>query len=215
MASVRSLAAEFTSKHQKLDALINNAGVFLAARDVTPEGFERMFATNYFGPFLLTRLLIRSLEEAKPSRIVNVTAPSTTRPDLDDLQGERKFSSMSAFGESKAADLLFTYALARRLEGRGVTVNAFHPGIMKTGLNRTAPGAVKLIGGMMNLFAGKPPMVAAEALVKLATSEEFAQTNGLLIHGGKPISAPFIDERELQESLWKVSCGLVGVEETL
>jgi NAD(P)-dependent dehydrogenase (short-subunit alcohol dehydrogenase family) len=182
---------------------------------VTSEGFEQMFATNYLGPFLLTRLLFPYIEAGKPSRIINVTAPSTTRPDLEDLQGEGKFSSLNAFGASKAADLLFTYALARRLVGPAVTVNAYHPGIMKTGLNRTAPAPVRLLGGMMNLFAGKPPLVAAEDLVKLATSDEFAQTNGQLVHGGKPISAPFVDDKDLQERLWKVSCGLVRVEETL
>jgi NAD(P)-dependent dehydrogenase (short-subunit alcohol dehydrogenase family) len=215
MASVRSLVDEFLAKNQKLDVLVNNAGVFLANREVTPEGFERMFATNYLGPFLLTRLLLPSLEAGKPSRIINVTAPSTTKPDLDDLQGGKKFSSLGAFGASKAADLLFTYALARRLEGRGVTVNAYHPGIVKTDLNRTAPGAVKLIGGVMNLFAGRPPAVAAEDLVKLATSDEFTQTSGLLLHRSKPISAPLVDDTNLQEKLWKISCGLVGVEETL
>jgi len=130
--SVRSLAAEFGAEYSKLDVLINNAAVVMSSRTMTPEGFEQMFATNYLGPFLLTRLLIPYLEAARPSRIINVTAPSTTRPNLDDLQGERKFSSLGAFGASKAADLLFTYALARRLGGRGITANAYHPGIMKT-----------------------------------------------------------------------------------
>src|SRR2546428_7922654 len=94
LASVRSLAAEFGAKYSKLDVLINNVAVVLSSRTATPEGFEQMFATNYLGPFLLTRLLIPYLEAAKPSRIINVTAPSTTRPNLDDLQGERKYSSL-------------------------------------------------------------------------------------------------------------------------
>ena len=96
LASVRSLAAEFGARYSKLDVLINNAAVVMSRRRVTPEGFEQMFATNYLGPFLLTRLLIPYLEAARPSRINNVTAPSTTRPNLDDLQGERKFSSLGA-----------------------------------------------------------------------------------------------------------------------
>src|SRR2546426_10012925 len=120
LASVRGLAAEFVAKYSKLDVLINTAAVVMSSRRVTPEGFEQMFATNYLGPFLLTRLLIPYLEAARPSRIINVTAPSTTRPNLNDLQGERKFSSLGAFGASKAADLPFTYALARRLGGEGL-----------------------------------------------------------------------------------------------
>src|SRR2546422_6066206 len=116
-----------------------------------------MYARNYLGGFLPTRLLIPYLEAARPSRIINVTAPSTTRPNLDDLQGEQKFSSLGAFGASKAADLLFTYALARRLRGRGITANAYHPGIMKTNLNRTAPIPIRLVAGAMNRIAGATP----------------------------------------------------------
>jgi len=177
LASVHGLAAEFGAKYSKLDVLIYNAAVVLSSRRVTPEGFEQMFATNYLGPFLLTRLLIPYLEAARPSRIINVTAPSTTRPNLDDLQGERKFSSLGAFGASKAADLLFTYALARRL-GRGITANAYHPGIMKTSLNRTAPTPIRLVAGVMNRFAGATPERASEGLVQLAISVQFADTNG-------------------------------------
>lgn len=215
LASIRRLADEFADNHPSLDVLINNAAVFTSQRIVTQEGFEQMFATNYLGPFLLTRLLIPNLERGKASRIINVTAPSTTRPNLGDLQGERKFSPLRAFGASKASQLLFTYALARRLEGRGVTVSAYHPGIMKTDLNRTAPAPARLISGMINLFAGKPPSVAAEGLVNLATSEVPAETSGRLVHDGKIIRAPFIEDKGLQDGLWRISCGLVGVEETV
>ena len=215
LASVRKLAEELSVNHSSLEILINNAAVFLSSRIVSKEGFEQMFATNYLGPFLLTRLLVPNLERGKPSRIINVTAPSTTRPNLDDLQGERKFSALNSFGASKAADLLFTYALARRLEGRGITANAYHPGIMKTGLNRTAPAPVRLVSGAMNLFAGRPPTLAAEGLVQLAMSEGFADTSGKLMRGGKTIAAPFIEDIDLQERLWRASCSLVGVEETI
>ena len=215
LASVRKLADELTVNHSSLDVLINNAAVFLSSRIVSKEGFEQMFATNYLGPFLLTRLLIPHLERGKPSRIINVTAPSTTRPNLDDLQGERKFSPLGAFGASKASQLLFTYSLARKLEGRGVTVCAYHPGIMKTDLNSTAPAPARLIASVINLFAGKPPSLAAEGLAKLATSENPAETNGQLVRNGKIMKAPFIEDKDLQDSLWRISCGLVGVEETV
>jgi len=183
--------------------------------DSDARGFEQMFATNYLGGFLLTRPLIPYLEAARPSRIINVTAPSTTRPNLDDLRGERKFSSLGAFGASKAADLLFTYALARRLGGRGITANAYHPGIMKTNLNRTAPTPIRLVAGVLNRLAGATPERASEGLVQLATSVQFADTNGQLMHGGKAMTAPFIGDKDLQDSLWKASCSLARVQETI
>jgi len=213
LSSVRGLASEFKAKYPRLDVLINNAAVYRGTRAVTAEGLETMFATNYLGPFLLTRLLIPQLEEARPSRIINVTAPSTTRPNLDDLQGEGKFGSLKAFGASKAADLLFTYELARMLKGRGVTVNAYHPGLVKTGLMREAPPMVRLVSGVMNLLAGSTPDGASEGLAQLATSAQFADTSGQLVHGMKVIKAPLIEDVELQERLWKVSCRLTGVQE--
>src|SRR5439155_23516985 len=97
MATVRSPDAAIGTKYAKLDGLINNAAVVMSSRRVTPEGFEQMFATNYLGPFLLTRLLIPYLEALRHSRSINVTAPSTTRPDLDYLQGERKLRLLGAF----------------------------------------------------------------------------------------------------------------------
>ena len=215
LSSVRNLVTEFSAKYQRLGVLINDAAVYKRTRTVTAEGFETMFATNYLGPFLLTRLLIPCLEEAKPSRVINVTAPSTTRPNLDDLQCERKFGALNAFGASKAADLLFTYALARRLANRGVTVNAYHPGLVKTSLMREAPAPVRAITGAMNLFAGRSADMAAEGLVQLATSEEFQATNGLLIHDGKSVSAPFKDDRDFQDNLWRASSALVGLHEDL
>jgi NAD(P)-dependent dehydrogenase (short-subunit alcohol dehydrogenase family) len=214
LGSVRRLAADFGARYSRLDILVNNAGAFLSNRVTSSDGFELMFATNYLGPFLLTRLLIPYLEAGRPSRIINVTAPSTTRPNLDDLQGERRFSALGAFGASKAADLLFTYALARRLEGRVVNVNAYHPGIVRTNLNRTAPAPIRLVSGIMNLFVGKTPKSAAEGLVQLATSPEFAEMNGKLVHDGHPISAPFVDDKDLQDRLWNATCGLLDIPES-
>jgi NAD(P)-dependent dehydrogenase (short-subunit alcohol dehydrogenase family) len=172
-----------------------------------------MFATNYLGPFLLTRLLIPRLEAAKPSRVINVSAPSSVKPDFDDLQGERKFGAIGAFGASKAEDLLFTYALARRLEGRGVTVNAYHPGIVRTNLVRGAPTAVRIITSILNVFLAVSPRRASQGLVELATSPQFQGTTGTLVHSGKTMDAPFSDDMETQSRLWQVSCKLTGLPE--
>lgn len=146
MSSVREAAAEFKRRHDRLDVLINDAAVFLNSRSVTLEGHERMFATNYLGAFLLTNLLVDELAAAAPSRVINVTAPATTAPDPEDPESERGFRPALAFGRSAAAKLLFTYALSRRLQARGVSVNAYHPGVTRSGLMRDAPTMMKVWG---------------------------------------------------------------------
>jgi NAD(P)-dependent dehydrogenase (short-subunit alcohol dehydrogenase family) len=208
-ASVRGLAAEFSAKYPKLDLLVNDAATFVSKRRVTPDGLELMFATNYMGPFLLTRLLIPKLEAASPSRVINVSAPSSIRPDFDDLQGERAFGAIGAFGASKAADLLFTYALARKLDGRGVTVNAYHPGIVRTRLVRGAPVAVRVITSVLSVSAKR----ASKGLVHLASSADFKGTTGAVIHDGKMVRAPFSDDIEAQDRLWQISCKLAELPE--
>jgi len=213
LASVRGLAAEFIAKYPKLDVLVNDAAVFTSKRIMTSDGLELMFATNYLGPFLLTRLLIPRLEAAGPSRVINVSAPSSMMPDFDDLQGERKFAPIVAFGASKAADLLFTYALARRLDGRGVTVNAYHPGLVRTGLVRGAPTAVRVISSILNVFMGVSPKRASRGLVELASSAQFAATSGALVRNGKTMRAPFSEDIEAQDKLWRASCKLAGLPE--
>lgn len=214
-ASVRGLAAQFEAKHPRLDLLVNNAAVFRSKRVVTSDGLELMFATNYLAPFLLTRLLLPRLEAARPSRVVNVSAPSSIMPDFDDLQGERAFGSIGAFGASKAALLLFTYALARKLQGKGVTVNAYHPGLVRTNLVRGAPTAVRAITGVLNVFMGVSPKRASRGLVHLASSADFEGTTGALVHDGKKMNAPFGDDLEAQERLWRLSCELTGLPEAV
>ncbi len=213
LESVRGLAAEYGRKYPRLDVLVNDAAVFVDRRALTPDGLELIFATNYLGPFLLTRLLIPRLEAAQPSRIINVSAPSSMMPDFDDLQGVRSFGAIGAFGASKAADLLFTFALARRLEGRGVTVNAYHPGIVRTKLVRGAPAAVRIITSVLNVFMGVYPKRASKGLVELASSAQFASTTGALVHDGKTMNSVFSADIDAQDRLWQASCKLAGLPE--
>ena len=210
LSSVREAAAQIKTRHQRLKVLVNDAAVFLHDRQVTAEGHERMLATNYLGPFLLTNLLLDELVAGAPSRIINVSAPSTTAPDPDDLDGERRFSPTRAFGKTKAAELQFSYALSRRLRSRGVTVNAYHPGVTRTGLMRDAPTLIKLLSVALNLTA-RTPERAAQGLVELALSPAFEGVTGKLIHDGKPIKAPFVDKVEAQERLWSASEKLAGL----
>ncbi len=210
-ASIHAAAKDIKDRYKHLNVLINNAGMFIGKRTITSEGFELMFATNYLGPFLLTHLLLPLLETGKPSRIINVTAPSTTKPNFDDLQGERRFSAIRAFGASKAGNLLFTFALARRLKGGGVTVNSYFPGIVRTNLMRNALFPMRIITGVLNLFRGITPERASEGLVVLASSSQFENTTGQLIHKGKAIDSPFINDTATQERLWQVSELLAGI----
>lgn len=132
--SIHKLAEEFKARHNKLHILINNAGVYLTKRTITPDGFESTFAVNHLGPFLLTSLLIEILKSSAPSRIVNVSsdAHNGAKMDFDDLQAEKRFSGWQAYGQSKLAMILFTHELAKKLEGTGVTVNSAHPGVVRT-----------------------------------------------------------------------------------
>jgi NAD(P)-dependent dehydrogenase (short-subunit alcohol dehydrogenase family) len=120
---VRTAVTEFENRYDHLDVLINNAAVFKRQRTLTADGYETMFATNHLGPFLLTNLLLERLKASPAAHILTVTAPSTTKIAFEDLQAERKFSALQAFGASKAANLIFTYDPARRLASTNVTVN--------------------------------------------------------------------------------------------
>jgi len=210
MSSVRAAATEFKRRHTRLDVLINDAAVFLSDRNVTAEGHERMLATNYLGPFVLTSMLIDELVVAAPSRIINVTAPATTAPDLDDLESERRFRPASVFGRSTAAKLLFTYALARRLEPRGVSVFAYHPGVARTRLMREAPTAMRLFSAVLGLTA-RTPERAAEGIIDLALTPGLEGLSGSLVHDGEAITAPFIDDLDMQEQLWSASEKMTGI----
>jgi NAD(P)-dependent dehydrogenase (short-subunit alcohol dehydrogenase family) len=210
-ASIRAAVADFKLGHDRLHVLINNAAVFLRERQLTEEGLEMVFATNHLGPFLLTNLLLDLLEESAPSRVINVSAPSTSKIDFDDLQGEKNYSPVGAFGASKAANLMFTYALARRIQENDVTVNAYHPGIVRTNLMRQAPAPMRLFGGLLNLF-GSTPERAADGLLELASSDQFDGVTGQLIHKGKAISAPYIEDIAAQDRLWRVSMELTGLD---
>ena len=135
-ASIRAAAGDIASRHPRLHVLINNAGVILRARELTVDGFEMQFAVNHLAYFLFTNLLLEPLKRGSPSRIVNISsgAHQGGRIDFDALQSEKRYEPIRVYSMTKLANLLFTYELARRLEGSGVTVNAVHPGVIATRL---------------------------------------------------------------------------------
>ncbi len=203
--SIRTAAAQFKATHDRLDVLINTAAVFQSKRTTTPDGFETMFVTNHLGPFLLTNLLLDKLRASAPARIINVTAPSTVPLDFDDLQSERKFRALHAFGASKMANLLFTYELARRLDGTGVTVNAVHPGLVKSDLMRESPRVMNWVVQWMSAA----PEKGAETPVYLATSPDVAKVTGKFFKDKKSIeSNAYSHDAAVQNRLWEVSAAL-------
>jgi len=207
-SSIREMAGAFADRYDRLDVLINNAGVFTAKRTVTGDGLELMFATNHLGPFLLTNLLLDHLKATDGARILTVTAPSTTKLDFDDLQSENGFQAWTAFGASKMGNLLFTYELARRLEGSGVTANAVHPGLMRSDLMREAPAPLRWL---LHLLSA-PPEKAAATPIYLASSPEVAGVSGKFFKNKRPVaSAPYSHDRDAQRRLWEASAALAGI----
>jgi NAD(P)-dependent dehydrogenase (short-subunit alcohol dehydrogenase family) len=211
LASIRQATLTIEQTHPRLDILVNCAGVYTPKRTVTPGGFETMFATNLLGPFLLTNLLLPQLEAAGSARVLVISAPSGTKLDFDDLQGERRFRSLTNFGASKAADLLFTFELARRLDGTGVTANAIHPGLVRTGLMTGAPA---LIRWAVWPFSGSPES-ASKTIVPLALDPAFEGRSGQFFHHAKAIDPPkSTRDPVVARRLWDVAAELTGFEQS-
>jgi NAD(P)-dependent dehydrogenase (short-subunit alcohol dehydrogenase family) len=206
LSSIRQAATAFNAKHDRLDVLLNVAAVYKNQRTTTRDGLETMFAVNHLAPFLLTTLLLDKLKASAPSRILNVTAPSTTKLNFDDLQGEKNFRSLWAFGETKMANLLFTYKLARDLKGTGVTVNAIHPGLVRSNLMQESPPLMRWLTRLMSGSADK----AAESLAFLALSQEVAGMTGKFFKDKIEMkSDPYSYDTNVQDRLWQMSAALI------
>ncbi len=204
-ASIRAFAARFKERYPRLDVLVNNAGVWMTSRATTAEGFESTFGVNHLGTFLLTQELLPLLKSSAPSRVVVLSSALHYRGKMvwDDLQLERrKFAGPAAYNQSKLANVLFTKALARRLEGTGVTVNAVHPGVVATELAREYP---KLLVKLFHLFLLTPEKGAACSL-HVATAPELSKVTGEYFEKSKiKLAAKAALDEAAQERLWKLS----------
>lgn len=188
MSSVRGAAREVLARFDRIDVLVNNAGVKLSTRRITLDGLEATFATNHLGHFLLTQLLLGRLVDSAPSRIVTVSSRAHRMAraalDFDDLQSELAYSAMRAYARSKLANILFTRELARRLDGTGVTANCLHPGSVATDLGRGGDTRGIVAAG---LALGHPfmlsPWQGARTSIYLAASRRVADvTGGYFVH---------------------------------
>jgi NAD(P)-dependent dehydrogenase (short-subunit alcohol dehydrogenase family) len=213
-AEVRRLAGEVLAAYPRLDVLLNNVGGFWAHRHATADGLEHTFALNHLAPFLLTSLLLERLTASAPARIVTVSsgAQSMGSIDFDDLMGERTYSGQRAYNQSKLANVMFTYELARRIGGTGVTATVLHPGLTSTafGAEDTARGWGPLIGAL-RIFM-KSPERGAETPVYLASSPDVEGVTGRYF-ANRRVKASHRSsyDRATAARLWQVSARLVGL----
>ena len=185
-SEVRHLAAEVLQRYPHLDVLINNVGGYWNTRHVTADGLERTFALNHLAPFLLTNLLLDRLWQSAPSRVVTVSsnAQALGRIDFDDLQGAHSYSGSRAYDQSKLANVLFTYELARRLHrsphpGHAVvTANALHPGVVNTSFGAEDPASVQRVFVPFLRPLMKTPTQGAATSIYLASAAELSQRDG-------------------------------------
>jgi retinol dehydrogenase 12 len=209
---VRRVAGLVLDRHERVDVLVNNAGLVAGRRRLTADGLELTMAVNHFAPFLLTNLLLDRMKASAPARVVT-TASDAHRGgllDVADLNGDRKWSAWSAYGTSKLANILFTRALARRLEGTGVVANCLHPGVIRTGLARGAPPLIRLGWRAASVFFGSPRK-GADTIVYLASAPDAADVTGGYFSNSRP-ATPSVQAQddELAEELWAASARLVG-----
>jgi len=211
--SIRQLVGNFKQRYTHLHVLINNAGAAFTGRRETVDGLEMTFAVNYLAPFLLTNLLLDVLKASAPARIVNVSSNSHEAGyiAMDDLQAEQHYSNMRAYGQAKLAVVLFTYELARRLQGTGVTANCLHPGFVATHFGQRDVGpAFRLLVKVIGRF-GTSPEKGAKTSIYLASSPEVEGVTGQYFVKSMPKrSAAISYDESLQRHLWEQSAKLVN-----
>jgi NAD(P)-dependent dehydrogenase (short-subunit alcohol dehydrogenase family) len=193
--------------------LINNAGGINAARKVTADGLEYTFAANYLGPFLLTTLLLEELKAGAPARVINVSSLAHTQARIDfaDLQGAQRYRFMKAYGQSKLAQIYFTYELAEQLKGTGVTVNALHPGMVASNFNDGMTGVPHFIGGLIYATMGISVEKGAETPLYLATAPEVEGVSGQYFADCKAVpSSKRSYDVATRQRLWTISEELIG-----
>jgi NAD(P)-dependent dehydrogenase (short-subunit alcohol dehydrogenase family) len=211
---VTRLADEIKQWTKRLDVLINNAGALFMRRELTPEGVERTFALNHLGYFGLTMQLLDLLKASAPSRIINVSSAAHERAELNfkDLEGKRRYSGFEQYSRSKLCNVYFTYALAKRLEGTGVTVNCLHPGFVASRFGDNNRGLARNIIGLAKLFGAIRVREGAKTTVHLASSPEVDGISGRYFEKCAPKRSSDVSYDEAAaERLWEISAKMTGI----
>jgi NAD(P)-dependent dehydrogenase (short-subunit alcohol dehydrogenase family) len=224
LASVHKAANDVLARHNRLDLLVNNAGVMAIPRHTTVDGFEMQFGTNHLGHFALTGLLLDLMLPVPGSRVVTVSSTGhriRAAIHFDDLQWERSYSRVAAYGQSKLANLMFTYELQRRLATHGTTAAlAAHPGISSTELARNTPAALRLPLTWLAPLITQTPAMGALPTLRAATDPAAlggqyygpGGRNEVMGHPRLVTSSPESYEAAVQQRLWAVSEDLTGVK---
>lgn len=215
-AEVRRLAEEFRERHDRLDVLVNNAGLVTSERTETPDGMESQFAINHLAPFLLTNLLLDLLKSSAPSRIVTVSSEGHRwgKMDLDDLQSTKRYRGFPVYGMTKLANILFTRESAERLRGTGVTANCLHPGGVSTNFGNNNTGVLTMLFRAFKPFM-RTPEQGADTVIYLASSPEVEGMTGKYLADRKiKVAAGAAYDEGLQKKLWEKSEELTGLKVT-
>ena len=206
-AEVRALAEGFRRRYDRLDVLVNNAGLVQSTRTESPDGIETTFAINHLAPFLLTNLLLDVLKESAPSRIVTVSSEAERwgNVDFEDLQSRKKYRGFPVYGMTKLANIMFTYELAERLKGTGVTATCMHPGAVNTRFGADSTGPMTILFRLSKPFM-RTPKQGADTLIWLASSPEVEGLSGRYYSDRKPIEPKKIaQDPEARRRLWEES----------
>jgi NAD(P)-dependent dehydrogenase (short-subunit alcohol dehydrogenase family) len=208
--AIRGLAQEFTSRHQYLHVLVNNAGALILSHEKTVDGIEPMFALNHLSYFLLTMLLLDTLKRSAPARIVNVASDAHKGARLDFIN-PRNTTGKATYGQTKLANILFTYELARRLEGTGVTVNTLHPGVVGTNFAANINPLARLLKPLVNKVM-LSPQEGAQTSIYLATSPEVEGVTGkYFVKKKAESSSPASYDAAAALRLWDMSAAMTGL----
>jgi len=212
-ADVRRMAGEFKQQFSRLDVLVNNAGAFFLARRESADGIEMTFALNHLAYFLLTELLLEVLVASAPARIVSVSSAAHRGAQLnfEDLENKKGYRGWRAYGQSKLANLLFTNELARRLDGKGVTANALHPGFVASNFGKNNLGIFKPVMSLVQLRAIRPE-AGAQTSIYLASSPQVQGVTGQYFdkkQAVEPLQAAH--DREAARRLWEISARMTGL----
>ncbi|CAN9499290.1 unnamed protein product [Ophioblennius macclurei] len=217
LQSVRDMAKDILASEERLDILINNAGVMSCPQWKTEEGFEMQFGVNHLGHFLLTNCLLDLLKKSAPSRIVNVSSLAHERGqiDFDDINQEKDYKPRKSYSQSKLANVLFTRELAKKLQGTGVTTYSLHPGVIRTELGRhfwpTIPLWRRVVFTPL-VYLIKTPTEGAQTTIYCAVEESLKDESGLYYSDCAPkTAAPQALDDEAAKKLWDLSASMVGL----